>query len=190
MTHFTKPLLTLTATDIMSPDVVMIPREMSMQGAARILARAGVTGAPVVDADGYCIGVLSATDFMHCVGKDQQAGQHQEYVQPICSAWQIPEDSIDPTFCVEDFATKDPVLVPPGTHIGELARIMLDAHIHRVIVIDNISQRPIGIVSSFDVLAAVARADSVAPESVVMAGTERYHNGYDESMPNPKGDGP
>src|SRR3954471_6624461 len=104
MTHSTKSLLSLSAVDIMSPDVVMIPREMSMQGAARILARAGVSGAPVVNADGYCIGVLSATDFMHCVEKEPRSGQRQEYSQPICSAWQIPEDSIDPTFRVEDFA--------------------------------------------------------------------------------------
>ena len=36
---------------------------------------------------------------------------------------------------------------------------MMDAHIHRLIVIDNVSERPIGIVSSMDILAAVARAD-------------------------------
>ena len=39
--------------------------------------------------------------------------------------------------------------------IMDLARSMLDAHIHRIIVVDN-NCRPIGIVSSTDILAAVA----------------------------------
>ena len=42
--------------------------------------------------------------------------------------------------------------------IGELARRMIDVHIHRVIVVDQ-SGKPIGIVSSTDVLAALAQAD-------------------------------
>ncbi len=36
--------------------------------------------------------------------------------------------------------------------------MMIDAHIHRVIVVDK-DERPIGIVSSTDILAAVAHAD-------------------------------
>ena len=35
---------------------------------------------------------------------------------------------------------------------------MIDAHIHRIIIVDQ-HQHPIGIVSSTDILAAVARAD-------------------------------
>ena len=54
--------------------------------------------------------------------------------------------------------TADPVTVSPHTPIGKLARLMLDAHIHRVVVVDE-QRRPIGIVSSTDILAAVAYAD-------------------------------
>jgi CBS domain-containing protein len=57
--------------------------------------------------------------------------------------------------------TADPVIVAPETPLGQLARSMLDAHIHRVIVA-HADRRPLGIVTSTDVLAAVARAD---PES-------------------------
>jgi len=129
---------------------------MSLQGAARMLARAGVTGAPVVDAAGRCIGVLSATDFMNWVKADHQAAHAAE---SMCSAWQIPEAPLDPCSRVEDCMTKDPVLVVPRTKIGELARSMMEAHIHRVIVVDSMS-RPLGIVSSTDILAAIARAES------------------------------
>jgi len=138
---------------------VMIPREMSLQGAARMLARAGVTGAPVVDAAGRCIGVVSATDFMNWVKEDHRKEANKHNGGAVCTSWQIPEDADEANGCVESYMTKDPVLVTAGVKIGELARMMMDAHIHRLIVVDRISGRPIGIVSSMDILAAVARAD-------------------------------
>jgi CBS-domain-containing membrane protein len=36
---------------------------------------------------------------------------------------------------------------------------MMDAHIHRIIVVDMATHRPLGIVSSMDILAAVARVE-------------------------------
>ena len=150
-----KPLLTLCASDIMSHQVVMIPREMSLQGAARMLARAGVTGAPVVDAAGRCIGVLSATDFMHWL-KDE----HHHLADDkdcVCKPWQIPENGNHIEGCVDDCMTKDPVLVAPSVKISELAHMMMDAHVHRLIVVESTTRRPIGIVSSMDILAAVSR---------------------------------
>jgi len=166
MTQTTKPLLDLLAADIMSRHVVSVPREMSLQGAARMLTRAGVTGAPVVDANGHCIGVLSTTDFMHWVETDHRSALPRREAEVMCSAWQIPESAMGPCCRVEDFMTKDPVLVGPGTSIGELARMMMDAHIHRVIVIDQATMRPVGIVSSTDILAAVARTESTHAEGL------------------------
>ena len=153
-------LLNLCAADIMSQQVVMVPREMSVQGAARMLARANVTGAPVVDEDGRCIGVLSATDFMHWVEHDHPASSPEPSADCMCKPWQIPAGADQSACRVESFMTKDPVLVVSGARIGELARMMMDAHIHRLIVVDGVSQRPIGIVSSMDILAAMARADT------------------------------
>jgi len=154
-----KSLLSLCAADIMSPDVVMIPREMSLQGAARLLDRSGVTGAPVVDENGRCIGVLSATDFMHWVEEDKHDGKAKGPTESMCNPWQMPEGAAATVCVVEDFMTRDPVLVHASAKIGELAHAMMDAHIHRVIVVDGVSQRPIGIVSSMDILAAIARAE-------------------------------
>jgi predicted transcriptional regulator len=160
-----KSLMSLCAADIMSRNIVMIPREMSLPGAARMLSRAAVTGAPIVDDTGCCIGVLSTTDFMHSVESDRQP-PHRLHgkVEGISQSWQIPEGEPEPGCSVEEFMTKDPVLVGPGTPIGELARIMMDAHIHRIIVVDMATHKPLGIVSSMDILAAVARVDQ-APQS-------------------------
>jgi CBS domain-containing protein len=61
-----------------------------------------------------------------------------------------------PVDTVSRYMTHDPVLVDPATPLGELAKKMVDAHIHRLIVA-GADRRPIGIVSSADVLAALVR---------------------------------
>lgn len=151
-----KPFLALTAADLMSQAVVVVARHMSLAGAARLLSQAQVTGAPVVDDEGRCVGVLSATDFLNHA---RQAPRRTPYggCPDTCysSAWQMIEPDALPREQVTSIMTADPVTVSPDTSIGELARMMRDARIHRVIVVDE-QQRPSGIVSSMDVLAALA----------------------------------
>jgi len=158
MNNTNKPLMSLCAADIMTRSITLIPRKMSLQGAARLLGRAAVTGAPIVDDDGRCVGVLSATDFMLAVEKEPRlSAGGGDCAEALSQPWQIPAGASSTGLCVEDFMTKDPVLVSPNTSIGELACIMIDAHVHRTIVIDPALQTPCGIVSSMDILAALAR---------------------------------
>jgi len=46
-----------------------------------------------------------------------------------------------------------------GTPVKELARRMVNAHVHRVIVVNHANE-PVGIVTSTDILSAVARMDA------------------------------
>jgi CBS-domain-containing membrane protein len=148
-----KPFLSLTAADLMSRDLVMVPQEMSLQGAARLLSRAHVSGAPVVDEKGRCVGVLSTTDFLHWV---EDGNTTRIPTESVCHSWQIFGNEAAPTDTVGCYMTADPVSVTSSASIAELAQVMLDARIHRVVVVDQ-AECPIGIVSSTDVLAAVVR---------------------------------
>jgi CBS domain-containing protein len=158
MVAATTPLHALTARDLMSCDLVTIPLEMSLRSAARLLSRNQISGAPVVDAAGRCVGVLTATDFLQCAGRGGEAARPARSAPCFCSDWQVPDADTLPADSVAAYMTPDPVLVTPGTRLGQLARSMLDAHIHRVIVA-NADRQPLGIVTSMDVLAAVARTD-------------------------------
>jgi CBS domain-containing protein len=143
---------------LMSEDVTAIPEHMSLQGAAHVLAQFDISGAPVVDEQGRCIGVLSANDFVGWAEKDKRAVR-SDVAHPETGAffpWQLMEIKELPVDEVSQYMTADPVTARPATSLGELACKMRDAHIHRVIVVDKES-RPIGIFSSTDVLAAVAR---------------------------------
>jgi len=154
-----KPFVTLTAADLMSRDVVTIPQHFSLQKAAHLLSNANVSGAPVIDARGVCVGVISATDFIHLADVERPMVEHCDK-ECFCSEWQVLDVENLPADEVCSFMTPDPVTVGPTTGITELARMMLDAHIHRVIVVDAM-RRPIGVVSSTDILAAVAYADPI-----------------------------
>jgi CBS domain-containing protein len=72
--------------------------------------------------------------------------------------WQMVEVDKLPTDKVSDFMSHDPVTAGPETPIRALARMMIDAHVHRVVVVDE-QGSPIGVVSATDVLAAIAYAD-------------------------------
>jgi CBS domain-containing protein len=159
MLPINKPLLSLTAGDLMSPATVVVPQEMSLPGVARLLSRARVTGAPVIDPEGRCIGVISATDFLRWAEHGRPPRPPRLALEEAFSGWEIADEDL-PDEAVRRYMTADPVTAAPAVTIGELARVMLDAHIHRVIVVDR-DQRPVGVVSSTDILAAVVRAEAV-----------------------------
>jgi CBS domain-containing protein len=204
----TKPLRELTASDLMTRHPVPLREDMPLREAARLLWQHQVGGAPVVDAAGKCVGVLSAMDFVRLAlkradptlptapplpftcpfqiqhrtpgGRDEvlcilppgvcpvqvtvksQGGQERIICsQPHCvlSDWQVVEVEKLPGDEVRHYMTADPIMVSADDPLKALARRMIDAHIHRVIVVDR-QEHPIGVVSSTDVLAAVAYDES------------------------------
>jgi CBS domain-containing membrane protein len=59
-----QPLTTLTAGDVMSRDVVSVSHETSLREAGRLLILHHISGLPVVEPGGTCIGVLSTSDLL------------------------------------------------------------------------------------------------------------------------------
>jgi CBS domain-containing protein len=104
-----------------------------------------------VDADGRCLGVLSTHDF---VNRDGAEGEEVSFITPGGDVIKI-DDA--PGNEIRNYMTRQPVTVAPTTPLGELAQKMVDAHIHRVLVVTE-EDRPRGIVTSTDILAAVGLA--------------------------------
>jgi CBS domain-containing protein len=94
----------------------------------------------------------------------QLPGSHCDE-QPVCSLpnsvmtdWQMIDTNDLPAGTVRSLMTADPVMVSEEAPIRALAQKMIDAHIRRVIVVDE-WEHPLGIVSSSDILGAVAYAE-------------------------------
>jgi CBS domain-containing protein len=134
----------------------LLPQHMSLQAAARLLSRDQISGAPVVDDRGRCVGVLSTTDYLRWVERQGRPVEASRDAPECVCAWQVINVETLPHDAVASWMTRDPVTATPETRIGDLARAMTDAHIHRIVVVD-VERRPVGVVSSTDILAAVAR---------------------------------
>ncbi len=196
-----EPVSALTASDVMKGPVTAVRQDMTLREAARRLRHDQISGAPVVDEEGRCVGVLSASDFLRWVEEAggppavariracryQQPGQEADGREAVlctlpegaCPAqtrraiergrealfcllpeavfvdWQQLLEGLPPAQ-VGGYMTADPVTAPPEAALADLARMMVDAHVHRVIVVDE-NARPLGIVTSHDIVAAVAR---------------------------------
>ena len=162
MRHNNLPLSILTVADVMTEQVLTLDQDLSLHDAAHRLRTAHVTGAPVVDVAGRCVGVLSATDFLRRADADKEPTTGRVRVPVcVCSDWQMVERECRPADIVRHQMHTNVVLVRPELPITELARRMLVARAHRAVVVDE-DNRPVGMVSATDVLAAVAFAGTGA----------------------------
>lgn len=148
----------IRAADLMTTPVLKIPHDTSLREAARLLQGSHISGAPVIDENGVCLGVLSSNDFVASTGNDEAPGG--EIVMATCfiAPWgeMIPIDD-DTDLEIHHYMHAPPITVDATTPIGEFARVMVEAHIHRVLVTDD-NDRPRGIITSTDVLVALAGA--------------------------------
>src|SRR5262245_48708625 len=110
----TRPLLELTAEDLMSREVIAIPRHTSLRAAAHTLARANVSGAPVIDETGRCVGVLSSTDLVRWLDQPEHAVKRRfSTSRCFCSDWEVVEFETLPEDAVGRYMTADPVTARP-----------------------------------------------------------------------------
>ncbi len=149
------PVLSLTAADVMSDHVVTLPQSLPLRAAARVLSQYHISGAPVVDDDGRCVGVLSTTDLHRWCEKAPRPLTGDGLLTGYVCEWEVSSCPALSGEQVRGYMTRDPVTVSPDTPVPELARMMVEADIHRIVVVDA-GARPVGIVSGTDILAALA----------------------------------
>jgi CBS-domain-containing membrane protein len=145
-------LIGLRVADVMNHTVVTVSESDDMQLAAQRIFDAQVTGAPVVNAVGECVGMLSASDF---VGRD--AGRHE--LQLLTRRSPNEPYSIE---CLNDNLVgthMSPIVqtVSEESAVLDAARIMCREGIHRLVVVDG-RKHPVGIVSTLDLVAAMVAA--------------------------------
>lgn len=124
----------ITASDLMNPEVLTVPDSLTVRDLARFLVDNDITGAPVVDREGRMIGVVSVVDVAEAVASGQ-------------SAFGV-EDGTQVT--VAEVLHPGVYTVAEEAGVAEIAKLLLEKHIHRLVVMRD--ERPVGVVSTSDLL--------------------------------------
>ena len=127
-------LRSLRVLDAMSRTVLEIPADRSMSDAAVLFTENEISAAPIVDGNGDCVGILSATDFIKREARRERANTNDDVVTAHMSS------------AVQTVGKQEPLL--------SAARIMDAQHVHRLVVLDG-DERPVGVISTMDIVAAL-----------------------------------
>jgi CBS-domain-containing membrane protein len=145
-----RPRLTLqaeTAAELMSENPVSISDQATMGEAMEFLTDKGFSAAPVIDAAGRPVGVLSRTDLL--------IHQRERIRHPMLPKRQFnPEgyevEKADSTL-VRDVMTPGVFSVEPNTPVTAVVEHLLGLKVHRLFVVDEAGVLT-GVISTVDVL--------------------------------------
>jgi CBS domain-containing protein len=128
-----------TVADVMSDAILVCRDKTPVTSAARTMTQAGWRSVLVVDSKGTPLGVVSGKDLLPYVvnGVDEKL---------------TVKDIMHPALTIDMHAP-----------LREAANLMIQKHNHRLVVIDqdNPQAFPLGIISSFDIVAEMAKSDSI-----------------------------
>ena len=142
----TSQVLAFRAGDVMSRDVVTITPGESLRDVVASLTFNQVSGLPVVEADGRCVGVISASDVLHfeddfALGIDGRNQIVGSYFDPVSMTWDmvrmLGESEAQEAVTVREEMSSDIVSVTPQTPLTTVAELMLASGVHRVLVLDE-----------------------------------------------------
>jgi CBS domain-containing protein len=138
----------------MSSNPVSLRSDASVQEAIALMTDRGFGAAPVIDAAGRPVGVLSRTDIL--VHEREQAhrarlGDEAELDVPG-RRWHegFSVEVVDPT-CVADIMTPAVFTVPLEAPAEVVVKQMLDLRVHQLFVVDK-DDSLVGVISALDVL--------------------------------------
>ncbi len=120
----------MNANDLMSPQVVVAKENTNAEQISARLLAGEFNGVPVVDDNGAVVGIVTALDIL----KALQGGKKLN------------------TMLARDIMTTNPSVVKKDTPIEEIIRIVVEKEIVLVPVVEDNSNKLIGVVARLDIL--------------------------------------
>lgn len=149
-------MMNLTAGDVMIRDVVFVSAKSDLRELERVFLEKRISGAPVVDDRGALVGVVSQTDLVnfHFREQDDLVWESGFYDRPHLEGKALPKGfSVVDTSrvpMVEEVMTPLVITADEKTPIVEIADILVNQRVHRIIVTRD--RRVVGIISALDLL--------------------------------------
>lgn len=142
----------------MTHKVFAVGPDTSLETAARLFAQKRVSGAPVVNARGEVVGVVSTSDL---VDPDRDRGDRVGNAHYYSLEGGHADEFGDPTVgregTVGEVMTQDVLSIEPEQSIVEAGRMMVSKGVHRLLVTDD-KQLLVGIVSVMDLVRGFVNA--------------------------------
>jgi CBS domain-containing membrane protein len=137
-------LRAITADELMTENPISIGHDAGVREAIALMTDRAFTVAPVIDATGQPVGVVSLTDILI---------HNREYSRYLNAGVEDPEQADRTT--VHDIMTPAIIVVRPETTAAEVVRSLLKYRVHHLFVADD-QQTLIGVISMGDVLRNLA----------------------------------
>jgi len=155
--------MALTASDIMQTQVVTVSPSDPLHTVQRLFFEEEIHGAPVVDETSRVRGMISSMDLIRAAmeGNDSSTGvDFTDAFEQLGRPWEAASEEFQDRLgeaVVADAMTESIVTVDPTTPIPEVALLLRQNRIHRVLVVkgDNL----LGIISSFDLIRLLEEVD-------------------------------
>ena len=129
----------MRAGEVMQKGVISVSPELSLADLEEFLTTEDIGGVPVLGSAGQVVGIVSKTDIVRALSDENGRSL---------------SDFADAGLTVEDVMTHDVLTVKAEDEVREVARQMIDLHVHRLLVCDG--DEVVGIITTFDLLRAMA----------------------------------
>ena len=135
-----EPVKRKTVGDVMSDTFLVTREDTTVISASRTMTQAGWRSIVVVNAKGKLLGFITGRDLVHLAGK-----------------------AVDENLKVSQCMNRSMLTIDINSSLQQAADLMIQNHRHRVIVVDknDPDSFPLGILSSFDIVAEMARSESI-----------------------------
>ncbi|MBC9175536.1 CBS domain-containing protein [Pseudoroseomonas ludipueritiae] len=143
----------MLASDIMTTSVATVPPETPISAIAALFADRGISGAPVVDADGRLQGIVTEGDLMRSLAAAEDKPRH--WLRNLFGAWQKQAETYARTHGrrARDVMTTRVTTVTESDTAEHIASLMEQQHIRRVPVLRD--GKLVGVVSRADLMRAI-----------------------------------
>jgi len=125
---------------LLSPDPILVWPDTPVSDVAAMLDGSGVSGVPVVDWSGYLIGVVSELDIVRVRASDN-----------LSADWS--------RLCARHVMSQAAHTVTVDTPLEQAVRLVESLQIHRLVVVDDDGESPIGVLSASDLARAMTGPD-------------------------------
>ena len=137
--------MTLRACELMNPAPITVSSHTPLLEVQHLLVVAHISGVPVVEPGGVVVGVIGASDVLCAVeqalDEDQDPGESDDVLERLQA------------ITASEIATPEIIWVSPDASATQVAQVMREEGIHRVLV--GTQGRLEGILTSFDLLRAI-----------------------------------